>query len=135
MRTKHRGQDWQDLDRPAMNRGVIDDHSTLGLHHFNVAQSQRAGRVPANADQHHLQRVVQPLDHLAQRLNHPPRQLRLRLPAPAYCDRTPGRGRHRTAGSRRVLRPCGSNSSWAAAMLDLIALLRQNPTSRKVSAL
>jgi len=53
-----------------MNRGVIDDHAALGHHLFNVAQDQRVGRVPAHADQHHLQRIVQPLDHLAQRLNH-----------------------------------------------------------------
>ena len=30
-RTKHRGQDWQELDRPAMNRGVIDDHAALAI--------------------------------------------------------------------------------------------------------
>jgi hypothetical protein len=37
---------------------------------FYVAQAQRVGRAPAHADQHHFHRVVQPLDHLAQRLDH-----------------------------------------------------------------
>ena len=44
-----------------MNPGVIDDDAALSHHLFNVAQAQRVGRVPAHADQHHLQRVVQPL--------------------------------------------------------------------------
>jgi hypothetical protein len=62
---KHRRQHRQDLDRPTMYRGVIDKDAALGGHHlFDVPQAQRIGRVPANADQHHFQRVVQPLDHL-----------------------------------------------------------------------
>ena len=44
-----------------MNRGVIDNHAALGHHLFHVAQAQRVGRVPAHADQHHLQRTVHPL--------------------------------------------------------------------------
>ena len=54
-----------------MDSGVIDEHASLGPHLFDVAQAQRIGRVPVHADQHHLDRVMQPLDHLAQRLDHP----------------------------------------------------------------
>ena len=68
---KHRGQERQDIDRPPMNRGVIDEQAALGHHLFDLAQAQRVGRVPANAHPHHLQRIVQPLDHLAQRLDRP----------------------------------------------------------------
>jgi len=53
-----------------MDSGVIDEHAALDHHLFNVTQAQRMGRVPAHADQHHLDRVVQPLDHLAQHLDH-----------------------------------------------------------------
>ena len=67
---KHRGQHRQDLDRPTMDGGVIDEHAALGHHLFDVTQTQRVRCVPANADQHHLQRIVHPLDHLAQRLDH-----------------------------------------------------------------
>ena len=66
---KHVGQDRQHLDCPAMNRRVVDN-TPLGHHLFDVAQARRTGRVPANAHQHHLQRVVHPRDQLAQRLDH-----------------------------------------------------------------
>ena len=46
---------------------VINEHAPLGHHLFDVAQAQRVGRVPG---QHHLQRIVHPLDHLAQFLDH-----------------------------------------------------------------
>ena len=53
-----------------MDGGVIDEHTSLGHHLFDVAQAQRVGCVPANAHQHHLQRIVHPLDYLAQCLDH-----------------------------------------------------------------
>jgi hypothetical protein len=53
-----------------MNRGVINEHAALGHHFFDVTQAQRVRCVPAHADQHHLQRIVHPLDYLAQRLDH-----------------------------------------------------------------
>ena len=46
-RTKHRGQDWPDLDRPAMNRGVIDEYAALGHRLFKMAQAQRVPRTSA----------------------------------------------------------------------------------------
>lgn len=59
----------RDLDRPAMDGGVINDNAALGHHFLNVPQAQRIGRVPANTREHHLQRVVHPLDHLTQSLD------------------------------------------------------------------
>jgi len=53
-----------------MNRGVIDDPPRSPI--ISSMWRRLSGcRVPAHADQHHLQRTVQPLEHLAQRLNHP----------------------------------------------------------------
>src|SRR5450830_909399 len=53
-----------------MNRGVVDEHAPL-LHHFpDMTETQRVGYVPAYTHQHDLQRVVHPLDHLAQLPNH-----------------------------------------------------------------
>jgi hypothetical protein len=40
-----------DLDRPSVNRGVIDQHPALGHHLLDVAQAQRVGRAPAHAHQ------------------------------------------------------------------------------------
>ena len=53
-----------------MDGGVIDGHAALGHHLFDVTQAQGVGCVPTHADQHHLQRVVQPPDHFAQFLDH-----------------------------------------------------------------
>jgi len=53
-----------------MNRGVINAHATLGHHLLDVAQALRVGNVPAHAHQHHLDRIVHPLDDLAQRVGH-----------------------------------------------------------------
>src|ERR1022692_930743 len=67
---KDRGQYWQDLDRPAMDSRVIDEDAALFHHLLNMAQAQRIGGVPAHADQHDFDRVVQPLDHLTQCFDH-----------------------------------------------------------------
>jgi hypothetical protein len=80
----------QDFDGLAVHGGVIDTHTALGHDLLDVTQAQLICSVPAHAHQHYFQRVVHPLDHLAQRFNH----LRtvnlhqLTLPARAYCDRT-----------------------------------------------
>ena len=44
---KHRGQDRQHLDRPPMNRGVIDHHTSLRHYLFDLPQAQRVGRSQA----------------------------------------------------------------------------------------
>jgi hypothetical protein len=59
----------QHLQRPSMHRRMIHGHPTLG-HRFFQAQTQRVRRVSAHAHQHHLQRVVQPQQHLAHRRGH-----------------------------------------------------------------
>ena len=59
------GKNRHHLDRPPMNRGVIDHHPTLGHHLFDLSQAQRVRRLPANAHQHHLNWVVQPLQNPA----------------------------------------------------------------------
>ncbi len=46
-----------------MYGGVTDHHAALSHHLFQVAQAQAIGRVPANAHQHDLKRIVQPLEH------------------------------------------------------------------------
>ena len=77
---------------PAVHGGVIDGYAALGHHLLDVTQAQRIGCVPAHAREHHLQRVVPPLDHLAQCREHhrsrPVVKTGGRLPALAYCDGT-----------------------------------------------
>ncbi len=74
-----------------MDGGVVDLHATLGHHLLEISQTQRVSGVPTHANQHHLQREVQPLDHAAQRRV---RQLGVQgnhwpiLANPPYCDRT-----------------------------------------------
>ena len=68
--SKRRSQDRQDLDRPAVDGGVIDEDAALGHHLLDVTKAQRIGGVPACADQHHFHGVVQPLDDLAKRVDH-----------------------------------------------------------------
>ncbi len=88
--TDHDRQHRQHLDRPAMQRGVIDEDPTVGHHLLNVPKAQRIGRIPTHAHQHHFQRAVHPLNHSAQRFKHlrTVKIHRLTLPARAYCDRT-----------------------------------------------
>jgi hypothetical protein len=63
-------QDRQDLQCPAVCRGVID-LDTAPVHHFlNVAQTQWVCCVPASAHQHDFQWIVQPFEHLAQLAGH-----------------------------------------------------------------
>ena len=62
----HRREHRQHLHRPAMDRRVVDRHSTLGHHFFEMPQAQRVRHVPANAHQHDLHRIVQPADHFPQ---------------------------------------------------------------------
>lgn len=66
----HRGAH-DSFDRPTALRGVLDEHLTLLHLLLDVARSQRVGRRLAhNTGENHLQRVLHPLDHLAQRLDH-----------------------------------------------------------------
>jgi hypothetical protein len=53
-----------------MHGGVIDEHAALGHHLLDVAQAQRICAIPAHAHEHHFQWVVQPLDDLAQSVDH-----------------------------------------------------------------
>ena len=53
-----------------MNGGVINEHAALGHHLLDMAQAQRICHVPAYAGEHHINRVMHPLDYLAQRLDH-----------------------------------------------------------------
>jgi hypothetical protein len=74
-----------------MHRGVIDHNAALGHHLLNMAQAQRVRRVPPHAHQHHLDRVVKPLEYLAQRLDHHLLRgfaHRLKLAAAPCCNRT-----------------------------------------------
>lgn len=59
-------QNGLDLQRPAMHRGMVDDHPAFGHHLLDIAKAQRVGSPPAHALQHDLERVVQSLDYLAQ---------------------------------------------------------------------
>lgn len=51
---------------------MIGEYPALGRHIEEVTQAQRVGCIPAHAHQHHLDRIVQPLEHLAERLVHQP---------------------------------------------------------------
>jgi hypothetical protein len=62
---QHRNQ----LDDPAGNRGMIDEHAALLHDLFEIAQTQRVGDVPPDAQQHDVQWKSQPLDH-ASRIVH-----------------------------------------------------------------
>jgi hypothetical protein len=39
--SKRRGEHWQDLDRPPMNRRVIDEHAALAHHLLDLTEAQR----------------------------------------------------------------------------------------------
>ena len=65
--SKRRSQDRQDLDRPAVDGGLIDEDAALGHHLLDVTKAQRIGGVPACADQHHFHGVVQPFEKLLRR--------------------------------------------------------------------
>jgi hypothetical protein len=67
---KHGGQHRHNLDGPPMHRGVVNGHATLRHHLFQVPHAQRVGHISANAGQHHAQRVVHSLNHLAQCRDH-----------------------------------------------------------------
>jgi len=56
---EHRNQ----LDDPAVNRGMIDEHAALLHHLFQIAQTQRVGDVPSHAEQHDVQGKALALDH------------------------------------------------------------------------
>ena len=65
--SKHRREHRQYLQRPAMNRGVINADATLGHNLLEVAQTQGIRRIPADAYKHDFLREVQPLEHAAKR--------------------------------------------------------------------
>jgi len=44
--SEHGGQHRQDLHRPAMDCGVIDEHASLAHHLFDVPQAQRVVQSP-----------------------------------------------------------------------------------------
>ena len=67
---KHRYRHRQDLERPAVHRGAIDEHAAFDHHLLDVAQAQRIRGIPTYAHQHDLQRRVHPLDDLAQLVDH-----------------------------------------------------------------
>jgi hypothetical protein len=48
-----------------MNRRVIDRSPALGHHLFEMTQAQRIRHVPVNAEQHHVQRIMQPFEHFS----------------------------------------------------------------------
>ena len=54
-------QDWQQLDRPAVHRRVIDRDPPLGNHLFHMPKTQRISAIPTNTEQNHIQRMVQAL--------------------------------------------------------------------------
>ncbi len=49
-----------------MNRDVIHENTALLHHLLDMAKAQRVNHTPAHAGQHHLKRVVQPVEHLVQ---------------------------------------------------------------------
>ena len=53
------------VDRPAMNGGVVNEDTPLLHHLLHVSQAQRVGHVPSHASQHHFQRVVGPFENFA----------------------------------------------------------------------
>jgi hypothetical protein len=56
-------QDRDQLDDLAVNRGMIDEQAALLHHLFEIAQTQRVGDIPPDAQQHNVQWKSQPLDH------------------------------------------------------------------------
>jgi hypothetical protein len=72
------------------NTGQPIDHTALDHHLLQLAQARWVRRVPAHARQHHLDRTVQTLEHLAQRVVHLLRGIehRIGLAVPRYCNRT-----------------------------------------------
>jgi len=93
--TKHQRQRQhrhrQHLDRPPVNRRVVDGDAALSHHLLKVAQAQQIRRIPAHALQHDFQRVVQSLDNLAQRVVHGLRRgfrHLLTIADTRYCNRT-----------------------------------------------
>jgi hypothetical protein len=46
---------------------MIDRDPTFAHHLFKIAQAQRVCHVPTHAQQHHVQRIVQPLQHFGYR--------------------------------------------------------------------
>src|SRR5450830_1865704 len=49
-----------------MHGGVVNENTPLLHHLLDMAQAQRVGNIPAHANQHHFQRVVEPLENFAQ---------------------------------------------------------------------
>ena len=89
--TKHQRQHRQHLDRPPVNRRVVDGDAALSHHLLKVAQAQQIRRIPAHALQHDFQRVVQSIDNLAQRVVHGLRRgfrHLLTIADTRYCNRT-----------------------------------------------
>jgi hypothetical protein len=72
-------RDTDQLDDPAVNRGMIDEQAALLHDLFEIAQTQRVGDVPPDAQQHDVQWKSQPLDH-ASRIVHKQRQVRHQSP-------------------------------------------------------
>ena len=54
------GAQWNDQHR----------RRALGNHFFQMAKAQRVRGVPTGTNQHHFQRIVQPLEHFAQLAYH-----------------------------------------------------------------
>jgi hypothetical protein len=51
-------------------QGQIDFDAAFGHHFLDMAKAKRIGHVPTYAGQHQVQRIVQPLQYLAQRVSH-----------------------------------------------------------------
>jgi hypothetical protein len=72
-------RDTDQLDDPAVNRGMIDEQAALLHYVFEIAQAQRVSDVPSHAQKHDVQWKSQPLDH-AFRIAHKQRKLRHQSP-------------------------------------------------------
>jgi hypothetical protein len=51
---KDEHHDWQNFQRPAVYRGVVNKDATLPHHFFQVAKAQRVSCAPTGAYQHHF---------------------------------------------------------------------------------
>jgi hypothetical protein len=103
---QHRNQ----LDDPAVNRGMNDKQAALLHHLFEIAQTQRVGDIPRHAQQHDVQWKSQPLDH-ASRIAHKQRQVRHQSP------------------DRCLTRQADQRTTSIASLTLTLTLARQNPSS------
>jgi hypothetical protein len=83
---KHQHQHEQDLERPAVHCGVVDEDSALGHPLPDVSKAQRVGRVPTHPHQHHFRRIAS-AEPLGAALEHLQTVKLHRLTGPARADR------------------------------------------------